>query len=249
MVKKEIFMSQPLITADHIWVQYPTSAGTKVILQDVSLSIMPAKIMTLIGPNGAGKTTLLKVMLNLIPLSQGSLTRKADLKIGYMPQKLTINPSLPMTVERLLSLGTPERISKIQTLIDTCLKEVGAFSLKHTPLKVLSGGEMQRVMLARALLTAPDLLVLDEPMQGVDVLGQEELYQLIAKIRDRRGCAILLVSHDLHLVMAASDEVVCLNTHVCCSGHPSQVTVHPGYQNLFVAPYQHEHDHRHDGGL
>ncbi|MDF3033863.1 MAG: znuC [Alphaproteobacteria bacterium] len=241
-------MTTPLIAADHVWIQRSTSAGQKVILQDVSLALMPGKIMTLIGPNGAGKTTLLKVMLGLIPLSQGTLTRKPNLKIGYMPQKLDINPTLPMTVERLLSLGTTERNSRIQPLIDTCLKEVGAYALKHSRLTILSGGEMQRVMLARALLIAPDLLVLDEPMQGVDVLGQEELYQLIAKIRDNRGCAILLVSHDLHLVMAASDEVVCLNTHVCCSGHPAHVTADPSYQKLFVAPYQHEHDHRHDGG-
>lgn len=241
-------MATPLIVADHVWVQRPTLTGMKAILEDVSLTLMPGKIVTLIGPNGAGKTTLLKVMLGLVPLSRGTLTRKPGLKIGYMPQKLDINPTLPMTVERLLSLGTPERNSKIQSLLDACLKEVGAYPLKYSRLTVLSGGEMQRVMLARALLTAPDLLVLDEPMQGVDVLGQEELYQLIAQIRDRRGCGILLVSHDLHLVMAASDEVVCLNTHVCCSGHPNQVTGDPVYKKLFVASYQHEHDHRHDRG-
>lgn len=241
-------MTEPLIVADHIWVQVPTSGGVKVILEDVSLSLMPGKIMTLIGPNGAGKTTLLKVMLNLIPVSKGTLIRKSGLKIGYMPQKLDINPTLPMTVERLLSLGTPERTSKIQPQIDQCLKEVGAFALKHSRLTVLSGGEMQRVMLARALLISPDLLVLDEPMQGVDVLGQEELYQLIARIRDNRGCSVLLVSHDLHLVMAASDEVICLNTHVCCSGHPSKVSIDPSYQKLFVAPYTHDHDHFHEGG-
>ncbi len=240
-------MTTPLIVADHIWVQRPTATRDKVILEDVSLSLMPGRIVTLIGPNGAGKTTLLKVMLGLVPLSRGTLMRKPGLKIGYMPQKLDMNPTLPMTVERLLSLGTSERNTKIQPLIDTCLREVGALALKRSRLTVLSGGEMQRVMLARALLITPDLLVLDEPMQGVDVLGQEELYQLIARIRDNRGCAILLVSHDLHLVMAASDEVVCLNTHVCCSGHPAQVTADPGYQKLFVAPYQHEHDHRHDG--
>ncbi len=240
-------MTTPLIIADHVWVRRPTPSGEKVILEDVSLSLMPGKIMTLIGPNGAGKTTLLKVLLDLVPISAGTMTRKPNLKIGYMPQKLDLNPTLPMTVERLLSLGTPQRLSRIQALIDTCLTEVGAQALKHSRLTTLSGGEMQRVMLARALLTAPDLLVLDEPMQGVDVLGQEELYQLIARIRDNRGCAILLVSHDLHLVMAASDEVVCLNTHVCCSGHPDQVTADPKYQKLFVAPYKHEHDHRHDG--
>lgn len=242
-------MTTPLIVADNVWVRYPSKEGEKIILEDISLALMPGKIVTLIGPNGAGKTTLLKVMLTLVPVSQGTITQKPGFKIGYMPQKVRLNPALPMTVERLLSLGTKERTSKIQSLIDSCLREVGALGLKHTQLTVLSGGEMQRVMLARALLTTPDLLVLDEPMQGVDVLGQEELYQLIARIRDSRGCAILLVSHDLHLVMAASDEVICLNTHVCCSGSPSQVTEHPGYQKLFVAPYQHAHDHRHDKGL
>jgi zinc transport system ATP-binding protein len=239
-------MTTPLIIADHVWVKNLTSDGEKIILQDISIQILPGNIVTLIGPNGAGKTTLLKVMLNLTQPTQGSVTRKPGLKIGYMPQKMNINPTMPMTVERILSLGTPERTSKIQNVIDTCLEEVGALALKYSKLSILSGGEFQRVMLARALLTAPDLLVLDEPMQGVDVLGQEELYQLIAKIRDHRGCAILLVSHDLHLVMAASDEVICLNKHVCCSGHPSHVTEHPTYQQLFVAPYQHDHDHRHD---
>ena len=240
-------MTTPLIIADHVWVRRPTPGGEKVSLEDVSLKLMPGKIMTLIGPNGAGKTTLLKVLLDLVPISSGTMTRKPNLKIGYMPQKLDINPTLPMTVERLLRLGTSQRVSKIQTLMNDCLHEVGASNLKHNRLTILSGGEMQRVMLARALLMAPDLLVLDEPMQGVDVLGQEELYQLIAKIRDNRGCAILLVSHDLHLVMAASDEVVCLNTHICCSGRPDQVIADPKYQKLFVAPYKHEHDHRHDG--
>lgn len=240
-------MTPPLIVADHLWVRKRTSAGEKIILEDVSLALKPQKIMTLIGPNGAGKTTLLKVLLGIIPISQGALTRKPGLKIGYMPQKLTMNSTLPMTVERLLTLGTTQSTSKIQNLIDHCLTEVGALPLKYNRLTTLSGGELQRVMLARALLTEPDLLVLDEPMQGVDVLGQEELYNLIAKIRDRRGCAILLVSHDLHLVMAASDEVICLNKHICCSGHPLDVKADPSYQELFVVPYQHQHDHRHDG--
>lgn len=241
-------MTSPLIVADHIWVEVPSSMGSRVILEDVSLQLLPGKIVTLIGPNGAGKTTLLKVLLKLIPVTKGNLSCKPGLKIGYMPQKLELNPTLPMTVERLLSLGTSQSNSKIQELINRCLQEVGALALKKAQLTVLSGGEMQRVMLARALLIEPDLLVLDEPMQGVDVLGQEELYKLIAKIRDTHGCAIVLVSHDLHLVMAASDEVICLNTHICCSGHPDQVTAHPGYQDLFVAPYKHEHDHCQDGG-
>jgi zinc transport system ATP-binding protein len=235
------------LTADRIYVRRPAETGEKVILENVSLTLTPGKITTLIGPNGAGKTTLLKALLGLMPLSSGTVTPKPGLKIGYMPQKLDINPLLPMTVEGLLRLSSTKRLSKIQPLIDACLAETGASALKQRRLSVLSGGEMQRVMLARALLAAPGLLVLDEPMQGVDVLGQEELYHLIARIRDKRGCGILLVSHDLHLVMAASDKVICLNKHVCCSGHPDQVTATPEYQGLFVAPYHHSHDHRHDG--
>lgn len=240
------FLPPPLLAADHIWVRRPAEGGEKTILEDVSLTLMPGKITTLIGPNGAGKTTLLKVLLGLMPVSAGTLTPKPGLKIGYMPQKLDINPLLPLSVEGLLCLNSAKRLSRIQPLINACLAEVGAGTLKHRRLSVLSGGEMQRVMLARALLAEPDLLVLDEPMQGIDILGQEELYHLIARIRNRRGCGVLLVSHDLHLVMAASDKVICLNTHVCCSGHPDQVTADPAYQGLFVAPYRHIHDHRHD---
>lgn len=132
-------MTTPLIIADHVWVRRPTSGGEKVILEDVSLKLMPGKIMTLIGPNGAGKTTLLKVLLDLVPISSGTMTRKPNLKIGYMPQKLDINPTLPMTVERLLRLGTSQHVSKIQTLMNDCLYEVGASNLKHNRLTTLSG--------------------------------------------------------------------------------------------------------------
>ena len=182
-------MASPLITADRVWVhcsspeRFPGnfspgnfskgnfSEGAKTILENISLNLMPGKITTLIGPNGAGKTTLLKVLLNLMPISAGALTRKAGLKTGYMPQKLTLNPVLPLTVEGLLGLCAPSRFAKACSLIDNSLREVGAYALKNQYLSVLSGGETQRVMLARALMNSPDLLVLDEPMQGVDVLG------------------------------------------------------------------------------
>ncbi len=232
---------------------YSKDLDKKPILNNVSLSIPFKKIMTIIGPNGAGKTSLLKVILGLTPYSSGTLWKKPDLKIGYMPQRITLNPLLPLTVYDLLKLSVTNKSSKI----DEVMEEVGAHYLKDQRLTTLSGGELQRVLLARALLTEPDLLVLDEPAQGIDVLGQDELYKMIGDIRDKRGCSILLVSHDLHLVMAASDKVLCLNKHVCCSGHPDTVMNHPDYKTLFtftkqevflenLAHYTHHHDHRHD---
>jgi zinc transport system ATP-binding protein len=203
-----------LITAREVWVRHPASEGAKIILENISLTLKEGKITTLIGPNGAGKTTLLKVLLDLLPPTSGTIERKADLKVGYMPQKLVINPAFPLSVEGLLQISILRYQKNVRSLIDHCLAEAGAELLTKRRLSTLSGGETQRVMLARALVKQPDLLVLDEPMQGVDVLGQKELYKLIARIRDTRGCAILLVSHDLHLVMAASDEVICLNKHI-----------------------------------
>jgi zinc transport system ATP-binding protein len=177
------------------------------------------------------------------------MTLQPDLKIGYMPQKLRLDQLLPMTVERFLCLNEDTSPSHIPDI----LKEVGTPGLQHQSIHTLSGGEFQRVLLARSLQRKPHLLILDEPVQGVDVVGQIELYQLIDTIRKERGCAILLVSHDLHLVMSSSDQVICLNGHVCCAGHPQSVQQHPTYQALFggpaiLAPYTHHHDHRHDHG-
>lgn len=233
--------------------------GERQILDKVSLSIHRGEIVTLIGPNGAGKTSLVRVVLGLQAASSGSLTRQAGLTIGYMPQKLHIEPSLPLTVQRFLQLALSYRLRKSdqyrqeQAAIVDSLRLTGIEALLHSPMHTLSGGETQRVLLARALLRNPALLVLDEPVQGVDVAGQSKLYQLIADIRDQRGCGVLMVSHDLHLVMAATDTVICLNQHVCCHGHPSSVTGHPAYLELFghsvntgMAVYTHNHDHHHD---
>jgi zinc transport system ATP-binding protein len=168
-------------------------------------------------------------------------------RIGYVPQRLAIDDALPLTVRRFLGLAAPRSAA-----IERALAETGVADLVDMPVQVLSGGEFQRVLLARALIREPDLLVLDEPVQGVDVAGQAALYDLIRRIRDRHGCGVLLVSHDLHLVMAATDRVVCLNHHVCCSGHPEAVARHPAYRALFgaaadaIAVYAHHHDHRHD---
>lgn len=226
----------PLITIENIQV----SLQQHVILQDISLNLHSNQIITLIGPNGAGKTTLVRVVLGLLKPQQGKVQRRPNLRIGYMPQRLQVDVTLPITVERFLQLsGTKQKIQPTLT-------EVGAIKTLKRPLQQISGGEMQRVLLARALLRQPDLLVLDEPIQGVDVSGQYELYELIAAIRQQRGCGILMVSHDLHLVMAATDWVVCLNQHICCSGHPETVTQHPAYLALFgrrhdLAIYTHHH--------
>lgn len=216
------------------------------ILQNINLSISPGQIVTLIGPNGAGKTSLVRLVLGLIQPTHGVIERAANLNVGYMPQKIHIESMLPITVAHFLKLVPG--ISKKD--IHEVLNKVGAHHTEKLFVYNLSGGELQRVLLARALLKKPNLLVLDEPVQGVDIRGQSELYQLIQQVREEYGCAILMVSHDLHWVMASTDHVVCLNQHLCCSGHPEQVSNDPAYLNLFgannVALYTHHHDHRHD---
>ncbi|GAB6053707.1 zinc ABC transporter ATP-binding protein ZnuC [Magnetospira thiophila] len=209
-------------------------------------------MVTLVGPNGAGKTTLVRVLLGLVQPSSGRVVRRPHLKIGYMPQKVQVDDTLPLTVHGFLDLANPRR-RRERTRLLPLAEEVGVTALLDSPIQGISGGEMQRVLLARALIREPDLLVLDEPVQGVDVNGQAELYQLIADIRRHHGCGVLMISHDLHLVMAATDHVVCLNGHVCCSGHPAIVSRDPGFVGLFgdsvassMALYQHHHDHAHD---
>lgn len=234
-----------LISARDISLQF----DQRNVLNDISFSISERQIVTLIGPNGAGKTSLVKIVLGLLKPSAGSVDTRKGLRIGYMPQRLHIDQSMPVSVDRFLKLA----VNANNNEIDSALNEVGATSLKDNQLYSLSGGELQRVLLARALIQDPDLLVLDEPAQGVDVNGQAELYRLISDIRDRHSCGILLVSHDLHLVMSATDEVICLNQHVCCHGHPEQVSNDPAYLEMFgkkdaeaLAVYTHHHNHSHD---
>lgn len=224
------------------------SLGGKSILQGVDLSLAAGAITTLIGPNGAGKTSLVRVILGLQQADSGHIVRHPELRIGYMPQKLHIEPSLPLTVARFLALGGAGPAA-----IDQALALTGIAHLRNNPMQALSGGEQQRVLLTRALARSPNLLVLDEPVQGVDMNGQLALYQLIGRLRTELGCGVLMVSHDLHLVMANTDQVVCLNQHVCCHGHPESVSRHPAYLQLFgasaaqtLAVYTHHHDHRHN---
>jgi zinc transport system ATP-binding protein len=223
--------------------------GQRQILQQISLKLAAGEILTIIGPNGAGKTTLVRIALGLLKPTAGHIARQPGIAIGYMPQRLHLDPTFPITVKRFLSMVGKQQSDHIEPT----LQEVGATHILDSSIQSLSGGELQRVLLARALMRNPDLLVLDEPVQGVDVHGQLELYQLIARIRDQRHCAVMMVSHDLHLVMAATDRVLCLNQHICCSGTPESVTSDPAYLELFgpqavgnLAIYSHDQSHRHN---
>jgi zinc transport system ATP-binding protein len=225
------------------------SRGGRTLLQDVDIDVAPGEIVTLIGPNGAGKTTLVRVLLGILLPNRGEVKRKAGLGVGYVPQRLEVDRSIPLTVARFVALG--RRASPAE--LERVLAEVGAQALLERQLTELSGGELQRVVLARALVRSPELLVLDEPVRGVDYAGEAELYTLIGRLRSERGFGVLLVSHDLHIVMAQSDRVICLNHHVCCSGVPHSVAQHPEYARLFgpqasraIGLYQHHHDHSHD---
>ncbi|KAA6050995.1 MULTISPECIES: zinc ABC transporter ATP-binding protein ZnuC [Pantoea] len=234
-----------LVTLDDISVTF----AQRHVLAGISLTLQPGKILTLLGPNGAGKSTLVRTVLGLLTPDRGSVQRAPGLRIGYVPQKLHIDPTLPVTVERFMRLTGGSRRADILP----ALKRVQAGHLLQAPLQKLSGGETQRVLLARALLNQPQLLVLDEPTQGVDVNGQVALYDLIDQLRRELNCGVLMVSHDLHLVMAKTDEVLCLNHHICCSGTPEAVSQHPEFIAMFgprgaqqLAIYRHQHNHRHD---
>lgn len=233
-----------LITTDQMRVRY----GSADVLQGVNFSIEPGEIVTVVGPNGSGKSTLIRALLGVVKPAGGTVWRKPGLRIGYVPQKLAIDATLPLSVARFLSL--PERQSK--SVIARVLERVGASALQNRQIATLSGGQLQRVLLARALLATPDILILDEPTQGLDQPGTADFYRLIEQLRQEIGCAVLMVSHDLHVVMSASDRVICLNGHVCCEGTPNVVRAAPEYRALFghgtggaLALYQHDHDHDH----
>lgn len=221
--------------------------GRRTILHDVDMEVRRGEIVTLIGPNGSGKTTLVRTLLQLERPETGTVKRMDGIRVGYTPQQLSVDRTLPLDVRRFLRMSGESADGALSGM----LAEVGAPKVLNQEIRLLSGGELKRVLLARALLRDPDLLVLDEPTANVDIHGQIEFYDLIRRIRDERNCGILLVSHDLHLVMSATDRVVCLNGHVCCSGLPGDVSTDPAYLELFgeaasaVAVYAHDHDHHH----
>lgn len=219
------------------------------VLTDVSLSVQAGEIVTILGPNGSGKSTLLRALLGIVPASGGRVTRRPGLVVGYVPQRLAIDRTMPMTVRRFLSL--PRRVGDAEAA--AALARVGLPEVAGRQMADLSGGQFQRVLLARALLSKPDILILDEPTQGLDQPGEAAFYRLIEEVRRETGVAVLMVSHDLHVVMAASDRVICLNGHICCEGTPRVVSTAPEYRALFglgtqgaLALYQHVHDHSHD---
>jgi zinc transport system ATP-binding protein len=217
------------------------------LVRELDFSVRPGEIVTLIGPNGSGKSTTTKLALGVLQPSEGSVRQRSNLKSSYVPQKIQIDWTLPLRVDGLLSLTQSLNPKEMQS----ALAKTGAEHLMRQEVRHLSGGEFQRVMLARALARKPDFLVLDEPVQGVDFAGEIALYDLIRKVRDETGCGILMVSHDLHMVMAATDHVICLNGHMCCHGTPESVATSAAYKKLFgdragaLALYQHHHDHMH----
>jgi zinc transport system ATP-binding protein len=225
--------------------------GGATILENVSVRIGPGEIVSVIGPNGSGKTTLLRALLGIERLAAGRVLRQAGLTVGYVPQRLALDRTLPMTVRRFLSL--PRRVDDASAA--EALFRVGVPEIAGRQMTELSGGQIQRALLARALIGRPALIVLDEPTAGLDQPGEAAFYRLLEEVRRDTGAAVLLVSHDLHVVMAASDRVICLNGHVCCEGTPQVMREAPEYRALFgcgtqgaLALYRHEHDHDHAPG-
>ncbi|MFD1912874.1 metal ABC transporter ATP-binding protein [Halodurantibacterium flavum] len=225
--------------------------GGAPVLAQVNFALSQGEIVTVVGPNGSGKSTLLRALLGIQAASEGRVARKPGLRVGYVPQRLHIDPALPMTVRRFLSLPRPVTDDRAEA----ALTRTGVAGLGGRQMTGLSGGQFQRVLLARALLSEPEVLVLDEPTQGLDQPGIAAFYRLIEEVRQEIGCAVLLVSHDLHVVMSASDRVICLNGHICCEGTPQVVSNAPEYRQLFglgtggaLALYRHFHDHDHSHG-
>ena len=234
-----------LVRADNISMR----RGKVDILRDVSLAVSRRDFITIIGPNGAGKSTFLKCLLGLVQPDQGTVSRSQSLALGYVPQHASMPLAIPLTVRNFLALRKHASAEAIaQTAAETKVEH-----LLNKPLQVLSSGELQRILMARALLGNPDLLVLDEPTQNLDVSGQLAFYKLLEKIYQNRNLAVLLVSHDLHLVMSCTHHVVCLYHHICCSGKPQSITTAPEFIQLFgedavnhLAVYHHTHNHHHD---
>ena len=238
-------MSKALITVQNISLNHQG----KKILDDVSFTLNPGEFITLIGPNGAGKSSLIKVLLGLIKQDSGKVKRSKSIRLGYTPQLFTPNPFIPITVVDFLTLN--QKVEKL--FLQKTAETTGVATLLNSALKELSGGELQKVLLTRALMNKPNVLILDEPAQNLDVDGQMQLYQLIQDIHQSQNCAILMVSHDLHRVMKESSQVLCLYHHICCKGHPEAILKDEQFNDLFadqvselMATYEHHHNHHHN---
>ena len=236
---------QTLISANNI----SLSHHGKSILDKVSFELKQGEFITLIGPNGAGKSSLIKVLLGLTKADSGNIERANNIKLGYTPQTFKPNPFIPISVIDFLNLN--QKVN--QSFLHETATLTGTESLLDSPLKSLSGGELQRVLLTRALLNKPNVLILDEPAQNLDVNGQMHLYKLIQNIHQQQGCAVLMVSHDLHRVMKESTQVLCLYHHICCIGQPESILKDSQFNDLFadqmddlMATYEHHHNHCHD---
>jgi zinc transport system ATP-binding protein len=221
---------------------------SKWLVKGISLEVSQGQIVTLIGPNGSGKTTTAKMILNIMSADEGQITRNTN-KMAYVPQKINIDWTMPLRVIDFMKITNNLNNNQVLESLTT----TGVDKLLYNQIHNLSGGEFQRVLIARAIAKKPDLLVLDEPVQGVDYNGEIALYNLIKKISVNLNCGILLISHDMHFVMSTTDHVVCLNGHICCSGAPSSIVKNPEYIKLFgehnsetLSYYQHHHDHSHD---
>jgi len=237
-------MSEALVAIENLTVRF----DDRPVVDRVNLSLHRGDIITIIGPNGAGKTTLIKAILGIQTINDGRIIRAKNLVIGYVPQDLRLESTLPLSVKRFMLLSGQPLAECTSALARTGVSHLLEASVHH-----LSGGEQQRLLLARALARKPDLLVLDEPAQGVDINGQAALYELIRQLRDELNCGVIMISHDLHLVMAATDKVICLNQHICCSGSPADISHDPAFIETFGRPvaeslavYHHHHNHSHD---
>ncbi len=236
--------AKPLVSLNNVGIR----RNGRWLVRGVDFSVSPGEIVTLIGPNGSGKSTSAKAAIGVLKPDEGTVERLSGLKVGYVPQKLAVDWTLPLTVRRLMTLTGPLADKEMMA----ALEAAGMAHMLDAEVQHLSGGEFQRALMARAIARKPDLLVLDEPVQGVDFSGEIALYDLIKQIRNTTGCGILLISHDLHVVMAETDTVICLNGHVCCRGTPQAVSQSPEYVRLFgsraaqtLAVYSHHHDHTH----
>ncbi|MGV2099489.1 ATP-binding cassette domain-containing protein [Rhizobium sp. 21-4511-3d] len=236
--------AKPLVSLNNVGIR----RNGRWLVRGVDFSVSPGEIVTLIGPNGSGKSTSAKAAIGVLKPDEGMVERLSGLKVGYVPQKLAVDWTLPLTVRRLMTLTGPLADKEMMA----ALEAAGMAHMLNAEVQHLSGGEFQRALMARAIARKPDLLVLDEPVQGVDFSGEIALYDLIKQIRNNTGCGILLISHDLHVVMAETDTVICLNGHVCCRGTPQAVSQSPEYVRLFgsraaqtLAVYSHHHDHTH----